>query len=564
MKTLRNRTPLRATMTGRPCGLAFDEQTQEIVVAEYAENEELRVGSYPAGEHRVANITASEVRTAVFGWSAYTDKSRLPFNAEAPDKEILSTLIEATAATAGSTKLRFTFSRTLDRRIVLTQSPIEHVRETLDATTGWLMLQQSSVVGQSTQPVVQIETRSRALARLWLSGPVQRPETSELSTVVFLTVCATGYAAGFWSSQSGFVYEIEEPYRQGADEKQIAWHVYNNLLKMIGTSSLGNLSLGSVSHVVISCVPAIRSELSEFINDSAELKSISIESPKFLATERDETGAEELNQTVALAIGSLIESDLVARIDLSLDLATQLESVIRRENSSLQATAQRSRAAATFAILVPFIAVGFFLLSSWFFHSQAISNLKQQNAEGKETLARLKQENADYEAAKANFAVITGLIKQITLLRERQTGTYRLLVDLNQRWPGDPSWTITEVNATGPNVEIKGKTKNDQAVTAFTKNLENSDGLFSNIFVKNDAASTTAGGIPANQSPALNYVNFTVKTVYSPLGSSMPGTTPQGAPPAAAVRNPALPTAGAQPPAGVLPTQTQQPSGGQR
>ena len=170
---------------------------------------------------------------------------------------------------------------------------------------------------------------------------------------------------------------------------------------------------------------------------------------------------------------------------------------------------------------------------------------------------KLKKENSDYESLKANFGIFKRVLDTLIGLRQRQPGTHQLLLDLNQRWPADTSWYVSEVNVKGGAIEIKGKTKNEQAITTFAKSLEFSDGLFTNILTKTNvpgASTSTAPQAATQVVPTSNVIEFTINATYAPLAtpgkpvtapstdtaSGQPGETPKMPPPV-------LPTTPGQP-----------------
>jgi len=112
------------------------------------------------------------------------------------------------------------------------------------------------------------------------------------------------------------------------------------------------------------------------------------------------------------------------------------------------------------------------------------------------------------------------LLDNLIALRNRQPATHQLLTDLNERWPAEPSWTIREINVKGANVEIKGRTKNEQAITSFAKSLEFSNGLFSGILTRNNVANNSVGLAIApsrQQVSSSNLIEFTITSTYAPL-----------------------------------------------
>src|SRR5436305_1921203 len=55
-----------------PCGIAFDEEKNEVVIAEYAADGAFEIHRLPADEPRAVNITTGDIRTCVLGWNAHT------------------------------------------------------------------------------------------------------------------------------------------------------------------------------------------------------------------------------------------------------------------------------------------------------------------------------------------------------------------------------------------------------------------------------------------------------------------------------------------------------------
>jgi hypothetical protein len=153
---------------------------------------------------------------------------------------------------------------------------------------------------------------------------------------------------------------------------------------------------------------------------------------------------------------------------------------------------------------------------------------------------KLAKENSDYESSKANFAAFQSLLDNLIALRKRQPATHQLLTDLNQRWPTETSWYVREINVKGANVEIKGKTKNEQAITSFAKSLEFSDGLFSGILTRNNVANNS-GAVPtspaAQQVSSSSVIEFTITSTYAPLALPNKPTTTQATTPASATNS---------------------------
>jgi Tfp pilus assembly protein PilN len=154
------------------------------------------------------------------------------------------------------------------------------------------------------------------------------------------------------------------------------------------------------------------------------------------------------------------------------------------------------------------------------------SRIDEETATGQ----KLAQANSVYESSKANFAAFRSLLDNLINLRNRQPATHQLLTDLNQRWPQEPTWYISELTVRGANVEIKGKTKNEQAITSFAKSLEFSGGLFSGILTRNNVANNSVGVSTshAQQLSPSSVIEFTITSTYAPL--AIPGRSSTATP----------------------------------
>ncbi|MGH9929801.1 MAG: PilN domain-containing protein, partial [Pyrinomonadaceae bacterium] len=177
--------------------------------------------------------------------------------------------------------------------------------------------------------------------------------------------------------------------------------------------------------------------------------------------------------------------------------------------------------ASVLAILIPIVAVITFTMAAWIDNGIECVRLKSRIDEETLTGQRLAQANSDYESSKANFAAFRSLLDNLITLRQRQPAAHQLLSDLNQRWPQDPTWYISEINVKGANVEIKGKTKNEQAITSFAKSLEFSNGLFTGILTRNNVEGNSPNSAPQqqNQPPRSSVIEFTILSTYAPLAT---------------------------------------------
>jgi hypothetical protein len=262
------------------------------------------------------------------------------------------------------------------------------------------------------------------------------------------------------------------------------------------------------------------------LNDSIEFNYIPVQ-PLYI-----DNNSTALDQPTALAIGALLDHAAVPRCDLAIGPAARL---IQIETERQLATASQTAARFRFAlvsILLPFVAALALLIALFIDNSVEASRLQAHINEETATAQRLAQANNDYESSKANFAAFQALLDNLIALRNRQPATHQLLTDLNERWPDEPSWTIREINVKGANVEIKGKTKNEQAITSFAKSLEFSNGLFSGILTRNNVANNSVGVAMApvpQQLSSSSVIEFTITSTYAPLALPNKTTATQAA-----------------------------------
>ena len=534
-----------------PCGLAFDEEKGEAVIAEYASDGGFEIHRVPADERRVVNIGTSDIRTCVLGWNAHTSLAQLPVTAESTDEEILSSILEAANTDPNAAAFNFTYSRTPDRLLTLTQAETADIADTLRKANAWLDMQRATHVNQEDGARIRLETRTRCNMRVWLKSAVD----ANTGNIAFLTVGAGGYAMGLWSPRSGYIYETEERFERDASLEMIAGHTRDVLIKFIAPSSLAQLGLDSVGRVVVSAVPALEEHLFQVLREATELRHALIEGIRLNYSKDRATEGDELDYATALALGALLETESPSPVDLSVTPQEQLEQLSQSHKVIEVAQVQIIARKARLTMAAPLIVVAAFLATTWFQNRAEALRIGSNIETEKQTAIQLKQATEDYESSKKNFGMFRSLLDNLISLRQRQPATHQLLRDLDTRWPRDASWYISEVNVKGTNVEIKGRTRNEQAITAFAKTLEFSDGLFTNILTNNNVAGTSLTGSSTSATlQSSNVIEFTVRANYSPMKT--PG---QVAPPATQGPVPPMPSAHAPNPTTAAPSQTVAP-----
>jgi len=488
-----------------PCGLAFDDRNGQIIIAEFGSSGGFDIHKAVIGERRAVNLFTSDLRTTLTKGNAHTEPLPFALSSDAPEETVLRTILEKTK---GDRTLTPSFTRSPDSRIVVTQVETTSVDQIVHRTEKWLEQQQPTHVN-AEEKKIRTETRTRAITRLWRAGQVETPS----GAVAILLLSEDDYTIGLWSEHSGLVYETEEDFEPGASCEIKCLHARDTLAKFITAASLAKLKLPKVTAVVLSASDSYGDSLLSLLNDSVEFNSVRVQ-PLYL------DNSTPLDQATALAIGALLDHAAVPPCDLSIRPEVRLNQIeTERQLATASQTAASFRVAVV-SILLPFVAALALLIA--LFVDNSVEALRLQAHIDNETAIaqKLAQANSDYESSKANFAAFQSLLDNLIALRQRQPATHQLLTDLNQRWPSETSWYVREINVKGANVEIKGKTKNEQAITSFAKSLEFSEGLFSGILTRNNVANNSgnmATSPAAQQVPSSSMIEFTITSTYAPL-----------------------------------------------
>lgn len=496
-----------------PIGLAFDDRNGQIVIAEYAPDGGFDIRRAVIGERRAVNILSTDVRTTLIRGNAHTEPLPLPISADASAEAILRAIIDKTD---GDNTHILNFIRTRDSRIVVTQVDAPAVDEIVHRTEKWLEDQQPDHV-KSGNRTLSTETRARAITRLWRAT---QPDTPP-GTAAILVLSDNDYTIALWSEESGLVYETEESFEPGANREIRCSHTHDTLAKFITAASLTKLKLPTVTSVVLSAGESYGDSMLSLLSDSIEFNNVHVQP---LHLDEDST---PLDQPTALAIGSLLNHPTVPPCSLTIGPEARLNQInSERELATASQTAARFRVAVA-SILLPFVIALAFLTALFVDNSVEAFQLQTHINEETAIAQKLAEANSDYESSKANFADFRSLLDKLIALRNRQPATHQLFTDLNDRWPREQTFYVSEINVKGPNVEIKGKTKNEQAITSFAKSLEFSNGLFTGILTRTNVANSSGvTTLPTRQISSSSLIEFTITSTYSPLALPSKTTTP--------------------------------------
>lgn len=510
-----------------PCGLAFDDRNGQIIVAEFSASGGFHIQKAVIGERRGVNLS-NDLRTTLSRGNAHTDAPPIALSPDASEETILRAILEKT--NGDRSRLVQSFTRTPDSRIIVTQVDASAVDEIVNRTEKCIEEQQPTHISFA-EKTIRVETRTRAITRLWRASQVDAPQ----STTAILVLAEDDYTIGLWSEQSGLVYETEEDFEPGASREIKCFHTRDTLAKFISTASLAKLRLPNVTTVVLSAADSYSDSMLSLLNNSVEFNSVGVQ-PLYL-----NNNSTPLDQATALAIGALLDHAAVPSCNLAIGPEARLNEIeAERQLATASQTTARFRVALV-SILLPFVAALAISIALFIDNSVEALRLQAHIDEETATAQKLAQANSDYESSKANFAAFQSLLDNLIALRNRQPATHQLLTDLNQRWPVETSWFIREINVKGANVEIKGKTKNEQAITSFAKSLEFSNGLFSGILTRNSVANSSLGGATstaAAQVSSSSVIEFTITSTYAPLAIPNKTTAPQATTPVSATNNP--------------------------
>jgi len=164
--------------------------------------------------------------------------------------------------------------------------------------------------------------------------------------------------------------------------------------------------------------------------------------------------------------------------------------------------------------------IGWDVISS----QMAKADMEKQLAEQKQIAAELETVMKEQKELEDKIKAIDTRIEAIKRLRSEQAGPSAVLEALRERIAMVPGLYLQSVDQKGEQMEIRGNSPDEAAVTQFGRSLEFSSGLFSNLNIEtqraevvNQMAVAPKGG---GEAPKVNVVNFIIKTAYTPSKAS--------------------------------------------
>jgi Tfp pilus assembly protein PilN len=186
------------------------------------------------------------------------------------------------------------------------------------------------------------------------------------------------------------------------------------------------------------------------------------------------------------------------------------------------------------AAFLLFAVIGWDVISTQMAKAEAERQLEEQ----KQIAAELESVMKEQKELETKIAAIDARINAIKKLREEQKGPSAVLEALRERIAMVPGLYLQSVEQKGEQVEIKGNSPDEAAVTQFGRSLEFSNGLFANLNIETKREEVTPQNAAAPKAGAeaakVNVVNFTIKAGYNSAKGATPTTTAANGQPAAA------------------------------
>jgi len=165
--------------------------------------------------------------------------------------------------------------------------------------------------------------------------------------------------------------------------------------------------------------------------------------------------------------------------------------------------------------------IGWDLVSTQMAKTEAEKELKNQQEIAKQLEAVMKEQK-ELESKINNIDLRINAIKK---LRASQAGPSAVLEALRDRITMTPGIYLASVDQKGEQLEIKGNSPDESAVTQFGRSLEFSSGLFSNLGIETQRKDMGDPTLP--NAPTSKIVDFTIRCAYTPSkasGSNAPQT----------------------------------------
>lgn len=209
-----------------------------------------------------------------------------------------------------------------------------------------------------------------------------------------------------------------------------------------------------------------------------------------------------------------------------------LDSVTERASSVAAVEEKVANPAARFWILgcAVFVLLGMGMLFDYVSATASQARAKEELDKQQQIAAQMAAVNKEQAELENKLKDINTRIEAIKRLRASQQGPVSLLSELNSRIPTDPDFRLESVEQKNGELTIEGQSPNEYAVTAFSRSLEFSNGLFLNVSIEaerkevdvkpEDLVGQTG---PLDLSLKPEVFRFKVKCKYGPATPPPPG-----------------------------------------
>ena len=435
---------------------------------------------------------------------------------------------------------------------------------------------------------VTIETPLRCIARYFLGSTKEGADTQHhgrrAEVTAFLSMSMSGYSFGLWSPAAGLFGENaflapadvnKKPKRRfdpaetvvdaGAQQdrfvNEYVRKAFDQLMLQISSERLENLQLAGCTQVVYAADRALADLIGPIAADISSREGIEFVAIKAPVEEAVASGL--ILGSYSFGAGRVKGAETVEPVNMSRDilLLADTEEAERRRAEEARMLERRNRAVLT--VLAPPVVTAAVLLAlvASLIAGYMFTAIRESRADA--TALELRPALERRKAYEANLKWYQEFISEVSKLRRQQPVGIGLLRDLNSNYPfsSDASFFVSDLKLM-PNgdLEMKGLSRNKDAVATFLKSLEFAGGeksgtrAFSNLAyeiqeVGAQATQATQANVPkiagstltaAGAAPGI--VQWRLTGNFTPVAEFQPAPSPKPGAPKPAV-SPAVPPA---------------------
>jgi hypothetical protein len=438
---------------------------------------------------------------------------------------------------------------------------------------------------------VTIETPLRCIARYFLETTKEGADTlrqgRRTEVTAFLSMGMSGYSFGLWSPSAGLfgenaflapadvnkkpsrrqdpnatVVDIGQPQQRNINE--YVRKAFDQLMLQMSSERMANLQLSGFTQVVYAAEQSLSDQIKAVATEISSREGIEFVPIRTPVEEAVATGL--ILGSYSFGAGRVKGADTIEPVNMTRDILVlaDTEEAERRRAEEGRMLARRDKA--VLAVLAPpvvmagiLLALVASLLAGYFF-----TTIRDARADA--TAQELRPALERRKAYEANLKWYQEFISEVSKLRRQQPVGIGLLRQLNENYPfaSDPSFFVSDLKLTPTgDIEMKGLSRNKDAVATFLKSLEFAGGeksgtrLFSNLAyeIQEVAAPTvqaSQGNIPKISGSTLTaagvapgIVQWRMTGSFVPFAEFQPKPSPSpGAPQQPATQPAAPPKAG--------------------